>query len=169
MEAPVDYGGVDTVYFVPCHQGVWSGGEVGCELLHADAAMDLFEAAYLVALGFKPVDGLAGGDVIFPLYGVFGTEGSLVDFRAWRSGADTAQHDAFDCEGVAGAEYRSDVVERPYVVEYYGQWYFGSFLELGHGEASHFGDFFLLHYCGSGLPLLPGRCAPAGEVEGVMG
>ena len=107
-------------------------------LSELDAVVHLLDGVNGIALLLQLADAFDGVVVIAPLYAFFGAEGGLVDVAVWRCGADSAEGDVLDAEGVGGAEDGAYVVLAAYVVEHDGQRHFGAAAELVDGEAVHF-------------------------------
>lgn len=138
----VDYTLVDTADFVAGNDSIPPGG-VDVVLVEVYASVNLFEGYDSVALGAQGADGLGSVGVVAPVDAVLGTECRFVYLGSRRCRRDAAQDDAFDTEGVRGAKYRADVVERPDIVEDDGDRHLSFRFKGRYAVATHFGDTFL--------------------------
>ena len=110
-----------SVYLIAQYNGIflfWRDDISMCERKHC-RTFALLYSKHGVSFGLQTANSFAGIFGVLPAYAFFCAQRGLVYFVLWRCGCNAAQHYAFCPESIAGAEHRTYVMHRAYVVEHY--------------------------------------------------
>ena len=109
-----------TLHLVAKHNCITFTGNC-LKVLQCNATLAKLNGVYLITLGTQGINGIHCRLEILPLDNILGTKGSLMNLGTWRRCCYTAQHNALQAEGIAGAKHRAHIMQAAHIVEHNNQ------------------------------------------------